>query len=197
MPTRCFKLLPRLTNPLVWLLLTKMARMNYHRAWDTNCIPLAPLANVTEPASSVKYLCELLRGNLQDQNFFSIMKNNIKKDAAAIFSIKNLPQPINPAQFPTKVESRSQQVFGKNHPLKLYTVLPLLTQVAVIVWKYGYLDSELDRHNSVTLAKLLLCGETTLAMLVELPSINLKWQQDLMNVFLYSTDYCCYIYVIE
>ena len=73
---------------------------------------------------------------------------------------------------PTKVELHSQQAFSKNNSLKLYTKLPVLTQVAVIVWKSGYLSSNLDGTNSVNLAKALPCSKTTLTMLVNLPRMD-------------------------
>ena len=44
--------------------------------------------------------------------------------------------------FPSKVELHSQQTFGKSNELKSYTVLPVLSQIAVIVWKSGYLNTD-------------------------------------------------------
>ena len=63
-----------------------------------------------------------------------------------------------------------QKTFGKNNQLKSYTVLPVLSQIAVIVWKSGYLskdDSELEN-----LAKVHPCREATLSMISNLTRVD-------------------------
>ena len=82
----------------------------------------------------------------------------------------------------------SQQAFGKNNLLKLYTVLSVLSQIAFIVCKSGYLCSHFEGAVNNNLAKALPCSETALAMLVELPQIDF-----LMLQFLPS-DYDIYEY---
>ena len=80
----------------------------------------------------------------------------------------------------------SQQAFGKNNLLKLYTVLPILTQIAIIVKKSDYLS--FVEEKPVNLVKSLPCGETTLAMLGNLWQVNfsalklLPFDHDIYNI---------------
>ena len=48
--------------------------------------------------------------------------------------------------------------------------MPVLSQIAVIVWKSGYLSTN-DKEPE-TLAKLLPCGEATLSMIRDLARVN-------------------------
>ena len=84
------------------------------------------------------------------------MKDKVKTDAPELFGIQNLPAKYDPKDFfPSKAELHLQQQFNKNNELKSYTVLPVLSQIAVIVWKLGYLST--DNKEPETLAKLLPC----------------------------------------
>ena len=110
---------------------------------------------------------ELSTASHKDQKTFTKVKFKVKNNAQEISWVYNLPSKLDPKQFfPTKVELHSQQAFGKNNSLKSYTGLPVLTQIAVIVWKSGYLGSVKDKPTN--LANALPCGKTTLAMLSNL-----------------------------
>ena len=92
------------------------------------------------------------------------MKKIVADKAPEIFQVQTIPTPFEPSQFyPTKIELHSQQAFGKNNLSKLYTVVPIMTQIAVILWKSGYLTPALDEP--ATLAKALPFGETAHSML--------------------------------
>ena len=101
------------------------------------------------------------KGNRADQKGFAVLKDRVREDALELYGIRNLPAKYDPKDFfPSKAELHLQQQFGKNNELKSYTVLPVLSQIAVIVWKSGYLST--DNKEPETLAKLLPCGEATL-----------------------------------
>ena len=74
--------------------------------------------------------------------------------------------------YPSKVELHSQQAFGVNNLSKLYTVVPVMTQIAVIVWKSGYLDPA--RDEPAALATALPFGKTTHSMLYNLQRVNFR-----------------------
>ena len=48
--------------------------------------------------------------------------------------------------------------------------MPVLSQIAVIVWKLGYLST--DDKEPETLAKLLSCGKATLSMISHLARVD-------------------------
>ena len=99
------------------------------------------------------------------------MKDKIKEDAAEIYSIRNIPARFNPKDFfPSKVELHSKQTFGENNQLKSYTVLSVLSQIAVIVWTSGYLSK--DDSKPETLAKVLTCRKATLSMISDLARVD-------------------------
>ena len=65
---------------------------------------------------------------------YSVLKDRVKEDAAELYSIWNLPAEFNPKEFFSfKAELHLQQAFGKNNEMKSYTVLSVLSQIAVIV----------------------------------------------------------------
>ena len=126
---------------------------------------------MTENSVCAGYLRDLLKGNRTAQKKYSVLKDTVKADAAEIYGIRNLPAKFNPKDFfPSKVELHSQQTFGKNNQLKSYTVLPVLSQIAVIVWKSVYLSK--DDNEPETLAKVLLCREATLSMISDLAHVD-------------------------
>ena len=106
-------------------------------------------------------------GNSADQKAYSVLKDRVREDITELYSLWNLPAKYDPKDFfPSKVELHPQQTFCKNNPLKLYTVLPVLSQSAAIVLKSGCLskaDNELE-----TLVKLLPCREAMLSMIRKL-----------------------------
>ena len=126
---------------------------------------------MTENSVCAGYLRDLLKGNRTAQKKYSVLKDTVKADAAEIYGIRNLPAKFNPKDFfPSNVELYSQQTFGKNNQLKSYTILPILSQIAVIVWISGYLskdDSELE-----ILAKVLPCGGATLSIISDLARVD-------------------------
>ena len=98
------------------------------------------------------------------------MKDRVREDAPELYGLWNLLAKHNPMNFyPSKVEFHSQQAFGKNNPLKLYTGLPVISQIAVIVWKLGYLRKSEDEPK--TLAEALSCGEIILVVLGNLARV--------------------------
>ena len=71
------------------------------------------------------------------------MKDRVREDAMELYGLQNLPAKFNLEDFfLSKVELHSQQKFGNNNLLKSYTVLPVLSQIEVIVWKSGYLSKD-------------------------------------------------------
>ena len=112
---------------------------------------------------------DLSKGNRADQKGFAVLKDRVREDASELYGIRNLPAEYNPRDyFPSRNELHSQQTFGKNNELKSYTVLPVVSQIAVIMWKSGYLSADDDKK----LAKLLPCGEATLAMISDLARVD-------------------------
>ena len=74
----------------------------------------------------------------------------MKADAPELFRVQNFPTKFEPTQsYPSNVEIHSQQAFGKNNSSKLYTIVPVLTQIAVIMWKLGYLDVDHDKPETL------------------------------------------------
>ena len=99
------------------------------------------------------------------------MKDKVREDATELYGIRNFPAKFNPKDFfLSKVELHSQQTFVKNIQLKLYTVLPVLSQIEVVMWRSGYLSK--DDSEPETLAKLHPCGEATLSMISELARVD-------------------------
>ena len=82
-----------------------------------------------------------------------------------IFRVADLPPKIDPMQFyPSKAQLHKEQAFGKNNPYKLYFVKPVVSNIAVLLWKSGLLDLK-DSNN---LAASLPNGQSTLALLNKL-----------------------------
>ena len=95
---------------------------------------MALLGDTTNITISTGYLRELSSDNRKDQTIFAKLKDNVEDKAQEIYCVNNLLTKFDPKQFfLIKVELHSQQAFGKNNLLKLYTVLPVLTQLAIIV----------------------------------------------------------------
>ena len=107
-------------------------------------------------------------------NWLSInTQPNVNTVYSSFSQFNNNPPPgwYNPTDFYlSKEELHSQQSFGKNNLLTLYTVLPVLSQIAVSVWKSGYLGKTNDKPT--TLAKTLPYRETTLSMLSNLSQVD-------------------------
>ena len=148
-----------------------MTNKAYHRSRAADRVPLAKESGKTEKTFCKGYLRDLSKGNNDDQKLYSVLKDRVRADAPELYGIRNLPAEFNPKDFfPSKAELHSQQIFGKNNALKSYTVLPVLSQIAVIVWKSGYLST--DDKELETLAKLLPCGEGTLSMISNLARVD-------------------------
>ena len=65
----------------------------------------------------------------------------MREDPKEIFQVQNLTPKIDPVQlYPTKVELHQGQAFGKNNPYKLYSVKPVFSNFAVILWNSGLFD---------------------------------------------------------
>ena len=54
--------------------------------------------------------------------------------------------------------------------MKLYTVLSVISQITVIVWKLGYLSK--DDNKPTALTKALSCRRTTLSMISNLAQVD-------------------------
>ena len=117
------------------------------------------------------YLDQLSKDNRKDQKYLILIKANIKADAPELFKVRNLPAKFELTQFyPSKLEIHSQQAFGKNNSSKLYNVVPILTQIAVIMWKLEYLAADHDKP--AILAKTLPFCETTNFILQNLQLVD-------------------------
>ena len=127
-------------------------------------VPLLKLGGSTSALDSASYLRQFSKDNHKDQKYYAKMRDKVKAKAQEIFQVRNLSEKFEPTRFYlTKVESHSQQACGKITLSKLYTVVPVMTQIAVILWKIGYLDSA--RDESAFLAKVLPFSEMTHSML--------------------------------
>ena len=139
----------------------------YHQSRAVERVTLAKELGHMLTRVSVGYLRALLKGKCAEQKSFSVLKDRVRENAMELYGLRNLPVWYNPKDFySSKVELNSQQAFGKNNPLKSYTVL----QIAVIVWKSGYL-SKVD-GKPTALAKALPCKETTLSMISNLAQVD-------------------------
>ena len=155
--------------------------MAYHRSRAANRVPLAKESGKTEKSVCAGYLRDLSKGNRADQKLYSVLKDRVNADAPELYGIRNLPAKYDSRDFfQFKAELHSQQQFGKNNELKSYTVLPVFSQIAVIVWKSGYLST--DNNEPETLAKLLPCGEATLSMISDLARVNFSALKFLPNL---------------
>ena len=171
MPSSRKKPPPRSSNRKVQKHLDQMTNMAYHQSRAADRVPLARESGTTTKSICTGYLRDLSKGNRANQKVYSVLKDKVKADAPELFSIRNPPAKYDPKDFfPSKAELHLQQQFGKNNELKSYTVLPVLSQIAVIVWKSGYLGT--DNKEPETLAKLLPCGEATLSMISNLARVD-------------------------
>ena len=171
MPSSRKKTPPRSSNRKVQKHLDAFTNIAYHRSRAAHRVPLPKESGQTLTSDCAGYLRNLSKGNCADQKSYSVLKDRIKEDTAELYGIRNLPVAYNPTDFfPSKVELHSQQAFGNNNPLKLYIVLPVLSQITVIVWKLGYLNKD-DKEPEV-LAKLLPCGEANLNMVRDLAQVD-------------------------
>ena len=171
MPSSRKKTPPRLSNRKVQKHLDQIPSMAYHRSRAAKRVTLAKESRKTEESACAGYLRDLSKGNCADQKLYSVLKDRVQADAPELYGIRNFPAEFNPKDFfPSKAELHSQQTFGKNNELKSYTVLPVLSQIAVIVWKLGFMST--DDKEPETLAKLLPCGEATLSMISDLARVD-------------------------
>ena len=157
--------------------------MAYHQSKAADRVPLAKESGKTATSECTRYLHDLSKGNRADQKGYTVLKDRVKADAPDLYRIQNLPAQYNPKDFfPSKVELHLQHQFGKNNELKSYTVLPVLSQIAVVVWKSGYLST--DDEEPETLTKLLPCGKATLSMISDLARVNFS----ALKLLLFDTD---------
>ena len=171
MPSLRKKTPPRLSNRKVQKHLDQMTSMEYHQSRAVYLVTLAEESGKTEKSVCAGYLRELSKANCADQKLYSLLKDRVRADVPELYGIRNLPAEFNPKDFfPSKAELHSQQTFGKNNELKSYTVLPVLFQIAVIVWKSGYLNT--NNKEPETLAKLLPYWEAILSMTINLASVD-------------------------
>ena len=148
-----------------------MTRIAYHQSRAAHRVTLTKELGKIENSVCAGYFQDLSKGNRVDQKMYSVLKNRVREDAAELYGVRNLPAEFNPKDFfPSTAELNSQQAFGKNNQLKSYTLLPVLSQIAVIVWKSGYLSKD-DKEPEI-LAKLLPCGKATLSMISNLARVD-------------------------
>ena len=96
------------------------------------------------------------------------------KDPMELFRVADLPTNIDPAQFyPSKAKLHQEQSFCKHNPYKLYSVAPVVSNIAVVLWKSGLLDSA----DSINLAAALPNGQTTFASWNKLQRTNFSTLQ--------------------
>ena len=108
--------------------------MEFHRSRAAERVSLAKESGQTSTEVSAGYLQALSKGNRADQKSFSVLKDRVRENATQLYGLHNLPAQYNPRDFyPSKVELYSQQSFGNKNPLTPYTVLPVISQIAVIV----------------------------------------------------------------
>ena len=171
MPSLRKKTPPHLSNWKVQKHLNQTMNIVYHQSRAAGCVPLAKELGKTVISDRKRYFHNLSQGNRDDQKVYPVLKDKVKANAPELHSIQNLLSEFDPKDFyPSKADLHSQQQFGKNNDLKSYTVLPVLSQIAVIVWKSGYLST--DDKEPETLAKLLTCGEATLSMISNLARVD-------------------------
>ena len=145
--------------------------MEFHRNRAAARVPLTKGLGQTSSEISAGYLRVFSKGSCTDQKSYSVLKYRVREDATETYGLRKLSAQYNPRDFyPSKVELHLQQSFGKNNPLKSYTVLPIVSQIAVIVWKSGYLSE--DEGEPTALAKVSPGGETTLAMISNLAQVD-------------------------
>ena len=148
-----------------------MAHIAYHRSRAADRVPLATESGKTDISDCKRYLQDLSKENRTDQKVYSVLKDRVKDNAPELYGIRNLPVEYDPKDyFPFKVELHLQQQFGKNNELKSYTVLPVVSQIAILVWKLGYLSTDDDEPK--TLADLLPFGGATLSMMSNLARVD-------------------------
>ena len=171
MPSTRKKTPPQSSNRKVQKHLEQMTNMAYHRSRAADRVILATESGTTDISVCKGYLRDLSKGNRADQKGYAVLKDKVRKDASELYGIRNLPAKFNAKDFfPSSTELHSQQTFGKSNELKSYTILPVLFQIAVIVWKSGYLSK--DDSEPESLAKVLPCREATLTMISELARVD-------------------------
>ena len=160
---------PRSSNRKVQKHLNAVSNMMYHRSNAAKRVPLATKSGVTEVSDCKRYLRNLSQGNRQDQKVLAVLKDRVREDASELFDVRNLLAKYDPTSFfPSRNDLHAQQTFGTNNELKSYTVLPVVSQIAVIIWKLGYLSADNDEN----LAKALPCGEATLSIMSDLARVD-------------------------
>ena len=148
-----------------------MTNMAYHWSRAADRVILATESGKTEISVYKGYLQDLSKGKRADQKGYAVLEDKVRADAPELYGIQNLPAEFNPRDFfRSKVELHSQRTFGKSNELKLYTVLTVLSLIAVIVWESGYLNADNDKPE--ILAKILPCKEATLTMISDLARVN-------------------------
>ena len=109
MPSTCRKTLPRSSNRKVQKHLEAITKTAYHQSRAVHRVPLAKESCQTSTSVCAGYLCDLSKGNRADQKSYSVLKDRIRKDAAELFGLRNLPATYNPKDFfPSRVELHSQ-----------------------------------------------------------------------------------------
>ena len=109
-----------------------MYKVRNNSSWSAHQVPLLKLGGTTSALDSTGYLRQLSKDNRKDQKYFALMREKAKAKVQDIFQVRNLLEKFEPTQFyPTKIELHSQQAFGKNTSSKLYTVVPVTTQIVV------------------------------------------------------------------
>ena len=107
----------------------------------------------------------------------------MRKEPTKLFWVANLPPRFDPAQFyPLKAQLHKEQSFGKHNLYKLYSGVPVVSNIAVLLWK----SSLLDPVDSINLAAALSDGQATFA------SLNKLRQTDFSALQLLPFDYNIY-----
>ena len=121
------------SNPRVVPIFRSMVEIAFYRAKDAERVPLAPIAN-TPVAISAGYVSTLSKDLCQEDKSNRHIKDMMCHKPTGIFGVADLPLKIDPAQFfPTKVQLHKDKAIGKNYPYKLYSVKPVVSNIAVIL----------------------------------------------------------------
>ncbi len=121
--------------------LSQLDRLQEKRYNQASNVPLAD-PNKPKPTKTViTYFENLLSQMRKDAKTYKHVKEQMDKFPEDIFRVSDLPPEVDPNKFyPTATELHQQRAFGKNNCLKLYNVTPNLANIAVILWKSGFLE---------------------------------------------------------
>ena len=132
----------------------------------------------------------------KDAKTYKHVKEQMDKFPEDIFRVSDLPPQVDPNEFyPTATELHQQRAFGKNNCLKSYNVTPNLANIAVILWKSGFLEHKNKNEKQKTseeqtLAQALPLGTEVLKKVKKLSRTDFSALQLLPLDFDVETDAC-------